>query len=456
MFASRDQENLVHAHQTNAAGKPLSQSLKGLQSKTPGNRAPKTPFRVALNDENKPIGLNGQKSILRGFGRGDENILRTTKRDGKLDKNAFVTPSGRCGTNVCTTSKLTTFSGPRTRAPLEVKTTNAKGQVFQTPGLVQPTTKADKSKKPSTTRRSIKSKITIAPSEPVEADLLAFEDDDVPDIEYAPLPPTELPDPPEVFEYDQDFPQFKGANMCRGFGEIYFAEPKDEHGVSLSLREYEEKCAQYDKEVERQIEESLNNLSDPGAELDHQVDAMIVAGPKIKAGTDSGIDTVKARRAADALSQSRVPSVAMKPTSSSLQKSRRKPTFSVLNSRETPGPTNPSPMRHKAAQALSKNTIGFPRARHASSILPQRPKQLAKDTNFMASSPVKQSNVHPVHFRELYGDPPEGSDMWIRLRQHDLFMEEVGEYDAADHLFNTNFSPPDDDDGEIFQLPMPS
>ena len=456
MFASRDQENLVHAHQTTAAGKPLNQSVRGLLPKTPGNRAPKTPFRVALNDENKPIGLNGQKSVLKGVGKGNENISQTTKRDGKLDKNAFVTPSGRCGRNIWRTSKLTISSGPRTRAPLEAKATNAKGQAFQTPGLVQQTTKADKSKKPSSTRKSIKSKITVAPSESVEADLLAFEDDDVPDIEYAPPPPIELPDPPEVFEYDQDFPQFKGANMCRGFGEIYFAEPKDEHGVSLSLREYEEKCAQYDREVERQIEESLNNLSDPGAELDNQVDAMILAGPKSKAATDSGIDTIRARRAADALSQSKIPSVAMKPTSSSLQKSRRKPTFSVLKSSETPGPTNPSPMRHKAAQALSKNTIGFPRARHAPSILPRRPKQLAKDTEVMASSPIKQSDIHPAHFRELYGDPPEGSDMWIRLRQHDLFMVEVGEYDVADHLFNTNFSPSEDDNGEIFQLPMPS
>lgn len=96
MFASRDQENLVHAHQTTAAGKPLNQPARGLQPKTPGNRVPKTPFRVALNDENKPIGLNGQKSVLHGGARGNENITQATKKDGKLDKNAFVTPVGGC------------------------------------------------------------------------------------------------------------------------------------------------------------------------------------------------------------------------------------------------------------------------------------------------------------------------------------------------------------------------
>ena len=244
--------------------------------------------------------------------------------------------------------------------------------------------------------------------------------------------------------------------MCRGFGEIYFSEPTDEHGVSLYSREYAEKCARYDKEVERQIEASLDNFPDPGAELDKQVDAMIAVGPICKAAKDSGINTLRAKRAADALSQSRVPSVAMKPTASSLQKSQRKPTFLVSNSRKTPGPTNPSPMRYKAAEAVSKTTIGFPRARHAPSILPQRSKPAAKHTDTTAVPRGKQSDIHPAQFRELYGDPPEGSDMWVRLRQHELFMEEVGEYNEADDLFDTSSFPPEDDDGQIFQLPMPS
>jgi hypothetical protein len=94
MFVSRDQENLAHVHQTAAAAKPLNQSVRALQPKTPGNRAPKTPLRVVLNDENKPLGLNGQKTGLKCVAHGNENILQTTRKDGKLDKKAFVTPSG--------------------------------------------------------------------------------------------------------------------------------------------------------------------------------------------------------------------------------------------------------------------------------------------------------------------------------------------------------------------------
>ena len=348
------------------------------------------------------------------------------------------------------------FSGPRTRAPLGIKTTNAKGQAFQTPGLAQPTKKPDETKRPPSTRKSIKSKTIAAPVERTEADLLVVEeDDDVPEIEYAPPPPMELPDPPEVFEYDQSFPQFKGSNICRGFGEIYLSQPKDEHGVALSFREYEEKCARYDKEVERQIKESLDNMPDMVAELDKKVDAMIAAGPRSKEPEDSRIDTMRARRAADALSHSKALPVAMKPTASSLQKSK-KATFAVLNTRNPPGPSNPSPMRHVAAEVISKNTIGFPKARNAPSIIPSRSKQPMNNAETSSKLPVKQSEIHPARFRELYGDPPEGSDMWVRLRQHEMSMEDVVEYDVAGDLYGTNFFALEEGDGEVFQLQMPS
>lgn len=85
MLALRDQENLVHTHQTVAAAKPLNQDVKHLQPKTPGNRAPRTPFRVPLNDENNPLAF-GKKSIKANGNRNG---------DTKLGKDAFVTPLGK-------------------------------------------------------------------------------------------------------------------------------------------------------------------------------------------------------------------------------------------------------------------------------------------------------------------------------------------------------------------------
>lgn len=307
-------------------------------------------------------------------------------------------------------------------------------------------------KRPSTARKSIKSKITIAPSEPVKTDILGIDEYDVPDIEYAPPPPKELPDPPEDFMYDQTFPQFQGANMCRGWGEIYLDEPKDEHGVPLRVREYESKCAEYDKEVERQIEESLKSMPDPDAELDKQVDAMIAAGPRKGSAKDSKVSTIRARGAVDALSCSQVPTTATKSTTSSLQKTKKKPTFSVLSASTKPEPTNPSPMRHTAAEAISRNTIGFPRARHAPSILPPKQKHVTTKTPVVPSSVPKQSELHPVRFRELYGEPPEGSDMWLRLREHELLEAELGEDDGLlENIFQGGVSAVEDDE-DVFQL----
>ena len=85
MLAVRDQENLVHSHQTVAASKPLNQGVRHLQPKTPGARVPKTPFKVPLkNDENDPLAF-GKKTVKGG--KQKDNINLTTK-------NAFITPAG--------------------------------------------------------------------------------------------------------------------------------------------------------------------------------------------------------------------------------------------------------------------------------------------------------------------------------------------------------------------------
>ena len=89
MLAARDQENLVHGHQQVAASKPLNQSTRGLQPKTPGNRFPKTPLKIPLHDENAPTGFGG-KSVK---GKGLEN-LATGKKGGAFNQDDFVTPMG--------------------------------------------------------------------------------------------------------------------------------------------------------------------------------------------------------------------------------------------------------------------------------------------------------------------------------------------------------------------------
>ena len=94
MLAARDQENLVHGHQQAAASKPLNQSTRQLAPKTPGNKPPKTPFKVPLNDENGPGAFGGGKTGGKVNGRGDENFTIVGKKGGLSDKDAFKTPMG--------------------------------------------------------------------------------------------------------------------------------------------------------------------------------------------------------------------------------------------------------------------------------------------------------------------------------------------------------------------------
>jgi hypothetical protein len=85
-LAANDQENAVRHLHAAAAGKSLNAGLKGFNAKTPGNKAPKTPFKIPLNDENA-VGRAGNT-------KGKGNDLFTTKTGGNIDANAFVTPAG--------------------------------------------------------------------------------------------------------------------------------------------------------------------------------------------------------------------------------------------------------------------------------------------------------------------------------------------------------------------------
>ena len=107
MLAARDQENLVHAHQAAGAAKPLNQGLRQAPPKTPGNKVPKTPFKLPLNDENGNGGAGPFKGGLRTIGKGNENAV-TGKKGGLGVQNAFITPVAQ-----------------KSRAPLGMKTTNA-------------------------------------------------------------------------------------------------------------------------------------------------------------------------------------------------------------------------------------------------------------------------------------------------------------------------------------------
>jgi len=308
MFSAFDQENLTHTHHTTAANKPLNQSIRALQPKTPGP-ASKTPFR-ARNDENAPLNT------------------------GKAAKNAFVTPG----------------PAPQTtkRAPLGAKTTNVKATAFQTPAPGQKLKQPEQTtKKPiSSARRSIKKKIYVEPepvTEPITQQAEAEEDDE-PDFGYAPPPITPLPDPPINFEgitYDA----LKPENFNRGIGEVYFQSPKDENGFSIALKKQEE---QHKKTLEDDL---AHTLEEPARRTpDQELETILRTGTKKPKPTqESKVNTIKARTASAALSQpsaprthQRLPSAATRETAASKQKRKA---FAVSRDEEIPTTSTISPRK---------------------------------------------------------------------------------------------------------------
>ncbi|KAL1846718.1 hypothetical protein Plec18170_009008 [Paecilomyces lecythidis] len=392
MLALRDQENLVHAHQTTAAAKPLNQGTRGLQPKTPGLRNQKTPFKIPLNDENN-AGLFGKKG--KGNDTRNENMI-------KPGKDAFVTPLG-----------------PRNRAPLGMKTTNAKAKGLQTPAPPAETVKKT-NKRGSTGQKAKKAAPVVQPSKTELLDSLT--EDDIPDIEYMPPKPQELPDFPDDITYDTTFPQFQGNNIARGWERVYSKEEIGPDGLTKRERKFQEDSIAYDKMVDEMIQKQVDDmplleintdefLDQPEIEQQREEErrAKEEASKKKHARSVStrSISTVKSREAATALS--RPSSSLSKGKPAAAPKSRPTSALST-RSKKTPAPTNPSSMRHTAAAASSRTTVGYSKGRSVSSSL--KGKAAKPET----TRPPSSSILSPTTYTELYGPPPVGSEMWMRCK----------------------------------------
>ncbi len=335
-LAANDQENALRHLQAGAAGKSLNAGIK----------APKTPFKVPLNDENAP-----NKTILKTNGKGAGNLFMTSKKGGKLDENAFVTPAGTFHDSSQQELKLTRL-GPRTRAPLGMKTTNAKSRPFQTPAAA-PLSSAKGQKLSPRLRRP---KVKVHQPE-VEAE----SEDDVPEVEY--MPPKEIPleDDMDDLPRDWNFPKIDHATMVRSIFEAYH-NPVEDDGRTRKQREFEEEVQrerkQRDEEFDKVFEAQMAGY-DAEARRYFGIDAPQTA-PKPEIASlapkrmNSGISTIRSRSAAAALAAAPKP----RPTTTAMPAPRLK-----LGNKPANIPVNPSASRQAAATAASKSTIGYAQGR---------------------------------------------------------------------------------------------
>ncbi|KAF1945450.1 hypothetical protein EJ02DRAFT_44631 [Clathrospora elynae] len=317
-LAAHDQENAVRHLQAGAGGKALNAGLKGFHAKTPGNKAPKTPFKV----------------------QGNENLLFTSKKGGKVDENAFVTPAG-----------------PRMRAPLGMKTTNAKSRAFGTPAPLS----SAKTQKVSPRLRRPKVKVHQPEAEQASAD-------DVPEIEY--MPPKEVPLQDDMDDYlpkDWIIPKISNEAMTRGIWEAYH-NPVEDDGRTRKQRQFEEEVQRDRKQRDEQFDKVFSaqmakddaearryfGIAEPKKEAPKVLTAG--AGPE---RTTTGLSTLNARSAAAALSPVSKPSYAV-PTAAAKS---RLPAGLVQSKKTTKSLAEPNPSRQAAATAASKSTIGYAQGR---------------------------------------------------------------------------------------------
>lgn len=158
------------------------------------------------------------------------------------------------------------------------------------------------------------------------------------------------------------------------------------------------------------------------------------------------ISTMQSRAAARALSQLPRPAVQPKPRVSLTARSRVIP--SVLPKRKIPAPTNTSLMRHTAAVATSKTTLGYTKGRGVSSVLRSR---TSKD-NVKKPTSSSKAIVSPERYMELYGTPPFGTEMWLRCKMAGLFDPENEEQAIVDEVPPLVYE--EDEESVNFQLTL--
>ncbi|KAL8660177.1 MAG: hypothetical protein Q9202_006773 [Teloschistes flavicans] len=397
MLAARDQENLVHGHQAAAAAKPLNHGVKQLPPKTPGNKPAKTPIRIPLNDENGGTVFGGGKKTA---GKGNENTI-------------FGPSKG----------------GPRNRAPLGMKTTNAKTKAFSTDG------DQGKNDQKSASTRKPKPKISHPESTKLEDILADKEALDQREIEY--MPPKTTDD-----HYALDLSVLQGPHKLAGWMDHF----KDAEGLT-----YVERKAMEEKRLEEWLDKKnfadiqLADDSRPtscfcesecwGDECKESIarrkEAQVVYNKTIaeigayppgnhqKRPKTKVPSAATSKAAAAALSTNKRPVVKSKAAAqpSALAK---KATSNLSNNKKTTLPAHAPERRHAAAVAASKSTVGYSKGRSTSAAMH---KAALPGTEKDVPEVRPNYNLAPALFIQQYGVPRYGSHKWLECSLAGCFDE---------------------------------
>lgn len=297
---------------------------------------------------------------------------------------------------------LLTAAGPRNRAPLGMKTTNAKAKGFQTPGPALEKELDKTQPKPQTSNRKPK---RVIHADAVKVDVHG---DESPlaerDVEYCPPKPKDLPYESDTFpDGCLDFTLLNPENLMRGVFQAQFRkvaaqrEREDEEAYQKAMKAGEERIlASLEEEwTVGDVPETFRHLRKKQVIPRDQPEPKPIDKAKQPLAISSkGPATVRSRRAASALSVAPKPSLAPPRAS----KPAAKPSF-LTRQKAIPHPSvpsNASTMRAAAAVATSRSTIGHTKGRSVSGILHTQPTAQAPvrtQRNGLARSVSMMSNI---------------------------------------------------------------
>jgi hypothetical protein len=268
-----------------------------------------------------------------------------------------------------TCTRLTPDTGPRNRAPLGAKTTNAKGKAFQTPA---PLASSAKTLKASPRLRRPKVKVH-------QPEIDADSEDDVPEIEY--MPPKEVPLLDDMDDYiprDWDFSILSGPDAMRGITSAYH-NPTEDDGRTRGQRQFEESL---ERDRKKRDEEFDRVFAAQMAKDDAETRRYFgITEPKREAAKPTVKATTTAR-SATGLSTMRSAATFLAPADRPTSRfgastaAARVPTGIVSGRKTSKTPVESTATRHArvaSAVASSKSTIGYAQGRAVRSTSAMRP-----------------------------------------------------------------------------------
>lgn len=220
-------------------------------------------------------------------------------------------------------------------------------------------------------------------------------------------------------------------------------------GLTKRERKYQADSIAHDKMMDEMILKQIENIGFEEANETEQtkqstvrdapkrrIESRRVKVPATKAKY-SNVSTMRARDAAAALSAPEPSAPRTRATS------RPRVSSSLFAPRKPKAPTNPSSMRHNAAVATSKTTLGYSKGRDVSSKLHGKAPSTSKQ-------PAAKGILSPENYMQLYGMPPFGSEMWLRCKAAGCFDDEQSQPEPVEMLPTFN----EDEEAQNFQLTL--